>query len=216
MMVMVFFDHHPSVTVLRSSSRRTFPASRRKGRSLTSGAFQRTPFFQKEAEGRASSRRNRQRWSFPKEGKKLHLWRFPKEAGKRGTYVLKRDAGDGRLEEGRVTYWDALSERSPPEVKLPEGSRQRWSFPKEAEGRPSFGRTRFFQNKFIKPKDALFSKQVHQAARGEAFRRTFRNKFSFVQKAELPKGTSWASFRKLVCPMEALRPSVEHTVSLWC
>jgi len=28
------------------------------------------------------------------------------------------------------------------------------------EGRPSFGRTRFFQNKFRKPKDALFSKQV--------------------------------------------------------
>jgi len=55
-----------------------------------------------------------------------------------------------------------------PEVKLPEGS----------EGRPSFER---------KPKDALFSKQVasfgnlwrflRKAARGEASRRTFSNKF---------------------------------------
>jgi hypothetical protein len=42
---------------------------------------------------------------------------------------------------------------------------------------------------FRKPKDALFSKQVHQAARGEA---SFRNKFSILQKADRGE----ASFRK--------------------
>jgi len=76
--------------------------------------------------------------------------------------------------------------RLPSESRHPargEASRRKRRSPflrEEAEGRPSFGR---------KPKDVLFSKQVHQAARGEASRRTFRKKL-------LPSGTSGASYGK--------------------
>ena len=97
------------------------------------------------------------------------------------------------------------SRRKPKDAARGEASRRKRRTPflrEDAEGRPSFGRTpkdaellsesrrtRFFQNKFRKPKDVLFSKQVasfgnlwrflRKAARGEASRRTrfFQNKF---------------------------------------
>jgi len=84
-------------------------------------------------------------------------------------------------------------------------SRQRWSFPKEAEGRPSFGRTRFFQNKFASfgkppprqrwsfPKEAEGRRQrlsfFQKAARGEA---SFRNKFIKPPEVKLLSETSSA------------------------
>ena len=79
-------------------------------------------------------------------------------------------------------------------MKLSEGSRRK---PKEAkDALPSGGsrRTCFFQNKFRKPKDALFSKQVRilrlpsesrHPARGEAFRRKPKD-----AKDALPSGGS--------------------------
>ena len=95
-------------------------------------------------------------------------------------------------------------------MKLPEGSRQRLSFFQKAEGsegRPSFGRKPKDGNKFIKPKDALFSKQVgflRKAARGEASRRTFRKpKDALFSKQVHQAARGEASFRnKFIKPPE--------------
>ena len=90
----------------------------------------------------------------------------------------------------------------PPEVKLPEGSRRTPPEVKLPEGRSESRRTRFFQNKFIKPPEVkllseslrtcVLPKEGKKPARGKraSFRkrrkrasRRKRKKFSFLQKA---------------------------------
>jgi len=114
--------------------------------------------------------------------------RTPKDAeGRRRTPFLREEA------EGRPSFG-----RKPKDVlfsKQVASFGNLWRFLRKAARGEASRRTRFFQNKFRKPKDALFSKQVHQAARGEAFRRTFRNKFIKPPEVKLSEGRR-ASFRK--------------------
>ena len=93
------------------------------------------------------------------------------------------------------------SRRKPKDAARGEASRRKRRTPflrEDAEGRPSFGRTpkdaellsesrrtRFFQNKFRKPKDVLFSKQV--ASFGNLWR--FLRKATTPPEVKLPEGS---------------------------
>ena len=121
--------------------------------------------------------------------------RKPKEAkdalpsgGSRRTPFLREEA------EGRAFFNTSLTSGAsfgkPPEVKLPEGRSEKSCFLREPLALPSESRHPTRGEAFRrKPKEA---KQVHQAARGEAFRRTFRNKFASFGKppeVKLPEGS---------------------------
>jgi len=180
---------------LRSSSRRTLPASRRKGTSsLPSGRASSPPEVKlpegsrrkpKEAKDALPSGGSEGRPSFGRKPPEVKLpeGRSEKSCFLREPLALPSESARGEASRrkpkdvlfSKQVRFLRLSERSltsggflrkaatPPEVKLPEGSRQR--FFQKAEGRPSFGR---------KPKDVLFSKQVRflRKAEGRAFFKT--------------------------------------------
>jgi len=125
----------------RGRARHWVLSSRRRILTPSSPAFRRTCFFQNKyaSFGKRERVDSNGRTLFPKEGKKLHHWCFLRKYGLLSSSIHRLP------EDTRVFPKDAArgeaSLRTPKlqvePLALPSESRQRWSFFKKEEGRPS-------------------------------------------------------------------------------